>query len=304
MYAKWVHNEDQSIDEENFVGFCKQELDGGKARMVVLKFMRDEEKFYNEITPRHEAQLHSSNVMTVLNRYDARIDEQYKKDLVKQTTALSTPEDFKFALVMPKGDSNLDSIFRQERPSVENTRHLMHEVALCLKHIHSKSVIHGDLKMLNVIRFKNRLRLIDLDSAIILGDTRDVQYFGVPNSFSSGLVPPECVFALKAEKEVEQFEAYWAGYGGDKGGPPTVERCGMHGESVYCLKGCNDKRIEAKVSLGEMGVTLNLPTNVQTHKHTNHTRTHARTFPRTRQSSLPTSSFRSTLRLTSGLLLI
>jgi hypothetical protein len=49
VYAKWVHNEDQSIDEANFVGFCKQELDGGKARMVVLKFMRDEEVRMDEM---------------------------------------------------------------------------------------------------------------------------------------------------------------------------------------------------------------------------------------------------------------
>ena len=209
------------------------------------------QKFYNEIIPRIEAELHSSIVMSVLNRYDARTDVQYDKDLVKQTTALSTPSDFKFALVMPKGDSNLDSIFRQERPSVETCRSLMHEVGLCLKHIHSKSVIHGDLKMLNIIRFKNRLRLIDLDSATILGDKRDIQFFGVPNSFSSGLVPPECVHALNGEKEVENFEAYWAGYGGNKGGPPTPQRCGTHGESLYCLKGCNDKRVEAKVSMDE-----------------------------------------------------
>jgi len=83
-YAKWAHNEEHTIDENNFVGFCKQELAGGKARTVVLKFMKDEEKFYNEIVPRFEAELHSSCVMSVLKRFDAASDPQFKEDIVKQ----------------------------------------------------------------------------------------------------------------------------------------------------------------------------------------------------------------------------
>lgn len=91
---------------------------------------------------------------------------------------LGDPSVFKYAFVMAKGDFNLETIFRQERPSISISRNLMKEVGLCLQHIHSKSVLHGDLKMLNVVRFQEKLRLIDMDSATIMGDERDVQVFG------------------------------------------------------------------------------------------------------------------------------
>jgi len=68
----------------------------------------------------------------------------------------------------------------------------------------------------------------------------------VPNSFSSGLCPPECVYLLNGDEDHEKFDAYWADYGDEKGGPPALDVCGSHGEKLFCIRSCNDKRIEAK----------------------------------------------------------
>ena len=251
-YKKWTHNLDHSIDEASFIQFCKADLDKNKPRTVVIKFMKDKEKFLNEITPRFEKNLESSYVMSVLKKFDSTAGEDeegegdilFRKDVQKQKSILD-PLVHNLAFVMAKGDSNLDTIYRQEKPSISSSRVLMREVGLCLKHLHSKSVVHGDLKMLNVVRFNNRLRLVDMDSAIMLGDDRDVQYFGVPNSFSTGLVPPECVFKLESKEQLDQLDAYWAGYNGKEGTNLGPEKAGRYGEKLYCLKTCNDERIMA-----------------------------------------------------------
>ena len=43
----------------------------------------------------------------------------------------------------------------------------MQQVMECVQHLHEKGLVHGDIKMLNVVRLAldNRLRLIDLDAA-------------------------------------------------------------------------------------------------------------------------------------------
>ena len=45
-------------------------------------------------------------------------------------------------------------------------RVLMRETMECVQHLHEKGLVHGDIKMLNVVRLSldNRLRLIDLDA--------------------------------------------------------------------------------------------------------------------------------------------
>jgi len=120
---------------------------------------------------------------------------------------------------MPKADQNLDMIYRQERPTGDAVRSMMLEVTECLQNIHSKNLVHGDLKMLNVVQFNHRLRIIDMDSSVILNPKEDAEdpsppppvYYGRANSFSSSLVPPEMLYTFKNEEEVENYESYWRG---------------------------------------------------------------------------------------------
>jgi hypothetical protein len=53
IFTRWDESDDHLIDEASFLELVKKDLDKNKPRNVVIKFMRDRSKFYNEITPRY-----------------------------------------------------------------------------------------------------------------------------------------------------------------------------------------------------------------------------------------------------------
>ena len=109
---------------------------------------------------------------------------------------------------MPAADRNLDTIFRSERPDINAIRHLVQTIASAVGHLHSKSLIHGDLKLLNVVRIMDRLCLIDLDASAPIGDDGTKFYAGA--KFSSGVAPPELIHKLKNREERDQFASYFS----------------------------------------------------------------------------------------------
>ena len=90
-------------------------------------------------------------------------------------------------IIMPAGDRNLLSIFQSERPATAEIGVLMKQVTEAVDHLHKNNLMHGDIKMNNVVRQNNRLRMIDFDAAANLGD--DESLAGA--KFSSGVLPPE-----------------------------------------------------------------------------------------------------------------
>jgi len=70
IFSKWDVNNDNEMDAGEFLELVKKDLDHNKPRNVVIKFMRDRSKFYNEITPRFECDLNSRYVMSLLKRFD------------------------------------------------------------------------------------------------------------------------------------------------------------------------------------------------------------------------------------------
>ena len=113
------------------------------------------------------------------------------------------------AIVMDAADRNLFQIYQSERPDLNKVRVLMRETMECVQHLHEKGLVHGDIKMLNVVRLTldNRLRLIDLDAAAKVS-RHDPDY--VCSKFSSAILPPECFAKLDAG-QVAKFEAYFEG---------------------------------------------------------------------------------------------
>ena len=53
---------------------------------------------------------------------------------------------------MPAAGRNLESIFRFERPSKEDIKKHAKEVAEAISFIHKANIIHGDIKLMNVVR--------------------------------------------------------------------------------------------------------------------------------------------------------
>jgi serine/threonine protein kinase len=79
---------------------------------------------------------------------------------------------------------------------------MMKDTAEALSYLHSRGIMHGDIKMLNVLRLKTRLQLIDMDAAAVIGES----FSGA--KFSSGILPPE-MFCKLDEEGVKMHEEYW-----------------------------------------------------------------------------------------------
>jgi len=85
--------------------------------------------------------------------------------------------------------------------------------------MHTHNLMHGDLKLLNVVRFQrdNRLRIIDLDACVtIIGYGDDGEsYAGA--KFSSASLPPDMISRLKDCKgnckKRDELKHYWQGKG-------------------------------------------------------------------------------------------
>ena len=85
-------------------------------------------------------------------------------------------------------------------------------VGEAMGHLHSLQLMHGDLKMLNVVRMGSQLKLIDLDAiaSFSSGSPSNLLTFAGAK-FSSGILPPE-MFACLDKKGVLQYIAYWKTY--------------------------------------------------------------------------------------------
>ena len=88
---------------------------------------------------------------------------------------------------MPCADRNLHGVIADERFAgyePEKARMVAKEIALALKHMHDKGLIHGDIKPRNVVRVDDVWKLIDLDAAALKGEP-------IGRKYSSGYFPPE-----------------------------------------------------------------------------------------------------------------
>uniref|UniRef100_A0A7S3ZY23 Calmodulin n=1 Tax=Pelagomonas calceolata TaxID=35677 RepID=A0A7S3ZY23_9STRA len=192
----------QSYTRKAFVAKCQRLF--GKERKVVLKIFQVEEQWRNEKRGRDDQQLDARYVVQTI---PAPTDDEFAKALGE--TNLFGEGVGSRAIVMDAANRNLFQIYQSERPDLNKVRMLMQQVMECVQHLHEKRLVHGDIKMLNVVRLSldNRLRLIDLDAAAKVS-RHDGDY--VCAKFSSAILPPECFAKLNAD-QVTKFEAYFEG---------------------------------------------------------------------------------------------
>ena len=69
-----------------------------------------------------------------------------------------------FVISMELADRNLKNIFDAERPSMSTIQSMSEAVGKALAYLHSLQLMHGDLKMLNIVRIAEKFKLIDLDA--------------------------------------------------------------------------------------------------------------------------------------------
>lgn len=200
---EYVSRINGSISREEFGEFCVEIF----GQLVALKFMRKRIQYERELTRRIERQLDKRFVVRIVANYD----EKNTKGLATELGAVlrahlsssESVEDYIHVVVMPFADRTLERIFRKERPDIPAIRRLAREVGEAVAHLHSKGIVHGDLKLSNVVQINDRMSLINLESSaeIVLG------YVG--SNFSSGILPPEMIHQLVDREEIRKYLHYF-----------------------------------------------------------------------------------------------
>ena len=171
-------NSYDGLTKRLFLQYCEKEFFA--IRRVVIKFMKVEEQFRREVNIRIHGELSGAFVVAFLK---GPSETEFCKCVESLTVhdgkfALA---DYKFGVIMPAADRSLDAIFRSERPDLSRVRSLMYEVCKCLQHVHEQGIIHGDLKMLNILRVNGNIRIIDFDASCPIGTE-------IGFKFSSGMI--------------------------------------------------------------------------------------------------------------------
>jgi serine/threonine protein kinase len=240
------------VSRKAFLGYCLEHV--GETAHVAFKFMHYREQWLDEMRYRGlEPPASSSSPLPSSSSSSAELDRRFvvgllphglsedaifsavegtsytsgyehardtkTKQLVRrdQKLPLGGSAGFPYAIIMPLAERSLAQIFREENPSPEYARQILIDLASALQHCHERGVMHGDVKMSNVVRVGRDIKLIDLDSAL---------FFPIPGSgtssssssrsehaglkFSSANLPPEMFYELASEEEHNQFVDYWA----------------------------------------------------------------------------------------------
>jgi serine/threonine protein kinase len=98
---------------------------------------------------------------------------------------------------MDVADQNLKKLIDQQNicgKEWDDIRNITRQIAAALEHIHSKGIVHGDIKPTNIVLTGQKLRLIDFDASASI---EKCQYIGA--KYSSAYIPPELLFYSDSE---------------------------------------------------------------------------------------------------------
>lgn len=119
-FKAWDLNHDATISKDEFLKYCKSNF--GLSRPVVIKFMSDEGQYIREVQARKEHDTWNPKfVVQQLKGPDSNAFQHAVEGLYLQDGSGEKGKPmcgYKFGLVMPAADRNLDAIYRQERPDM------------------------------------------------------------------------------------------------------------------------------------------------------------------------------------------
>jgi serine/threonine protein kinase len=160
--------------------------------MVALKFMHNKDQFDRELNIRKTYDLAGEFVLGALHSHDGDADPKYRLEAERKGY-----KEYPYCLVLPSADRNLSSMLIHERIAGrewDTIRSICMQIAKALGHMHSKGLIHGDVKPLNIMRMGTRFLMIDLDATVSCknGDCMGAKY-------SSAYLPPEMLYIDPAD---------------------------------------------------------------------------------------------------------
>ena len=179
----------------------------GKTPLVALKLMRDKEHFSRELSARggkgsddlddtnadsNGEALDNAYVVPILRVQDGTKDAAFLHQL-----ALRHLENYPFMFVLEAGDRSLHAIIDHERnlPNwSEEVRRITRDMVHGLSYLHTRGLIHGDIKPRNVVRVRSSYRIIDLDAAA------RYPFEAAGSKTSTCFAPPELLHALATQE--------------------------------------------------------------------------------------------------------
>ena len=214
-----------------FVAVCKRQSAVPHQEEVIIKLMREEDKYKKEVIMREFHKLDPAFVISVIRKYNVFVARTAPEPSVNENFRLGK---YKYALVMPLADRDLDAICFSENLDTETVRSYARDVALAIQHIHSKRIMHGNLNMKHIVRFGGKLRLCDLSACGRISDDDDdpTSYVGI--NISSAIVPPEMVYKLKSKEEYDRYLMHFKGTSSFERFQPL--KCQRGGGDYFILK--------------------------------------------------------------------
>ena len=184
-----------------FISYCESIF--GSTRVVVLKFMKNEDQYRKEINAREHNDLDSKYIIKYI-KVQQSTEDTIMIAIQNSKHKYLAGTDYKYMIVMPAADRCLEDIIQNEVLGAQNKREILKGIGEAIKYLHSCEIVHGDIKARNIVRMHgDNMKLIDFDASVCFGQR-------VGTKFSSGVLPPE-MFVTLNEQEKDKFVKYFEG---------------------------------------------------------------------------------------------
>lgn len=196
-------------------GICNSSLWLPISYLISLSFVQDQ--YLKEVSIRRDHKLEARFVMRLCHDFPSV--EVFAAAVSKLAVTVQGADltKYRYGIVMPLGDRSLQDIFLKERPRLAQSKSYLREIAEDLEHLHDNGIVHQDLKALNVVRYNDRLALIDMVAASVIGmkattsrasDGTLTAYAGA--KYSSGVLPPEMFTKLNSQEELTIYTDHFS----------------------------------------------------------------------------------------------
>ena len=177
---------------------------------VALKFTKAEDQLHREIHNRIISETETPHAESDITPEIWRFDDKYVVPLLRfhKRNITIANQNYIGCLVMPRGGRNLHQIIEAEGIAGADLAKIVviaKDVAETLQYLHSNSVIHGDFKPRNIVRFADRMKLIDFNASVAMSLEGPGNL--LTSRCSSAYIPPEVAHArLTTIDSVELLE--------------------------------------------------------------------------------------------------